>query len=191
MAAQITSTCPGCKIVLPITNYPADNRYGVASAECRQALDEILMKEGELFSYPAVHRLIIDAYGVQHPPHAEVQEALGVSKRFVDASIQSIGIHLIALYLAIEKKMELRKIAGEMDKVLSNMTQRGANFKELKPPVSLGIIRAADVRDALYAQDDISLEDYEILAWNWAREAWKVWHAHHKAMEAWYNMYRQ
>jgi len=189
MQEHISTACPGCKIVLPVTNYPADNRYGVSSAACRQAFDEILVKEGELFGYPAVHRLIIDAYNIQHPPHAEVQKELGISKRFIDASVQSVGIHLIALYLALEKKMDLRKIAGQMDTVLHLMEQRGATFKNFTPPTSLGETRAADVRNALYTADDTSLQEYELLAGQWAREAWKAWHQHHAVIEAWYNMY--
>lgn len=188
----VVTICPGCKIELPATNYQADDRHGVSSAACRKAFDEILTKEKQLFGDPAVHRLLVDAYGVQHPPHWEVQEELGIGQRLMDTSVQALGIHLIGLHLAIEKKMDLRKIAGSMDKVLGNMAQRGANFKGLKSPATLGTIRAVDVRNALLAQqDDISLEEYEILAWNWAREAWRAWHAHHKVMEAWYNMYHQ
>lgn len=130
--------CPGCNVVLSFQDYPADNRYGVVSPECRAAFDTILALEGERYDYPPAHRLIIDSYGVQHPPHREVQQQLGISERFIKASIQSVAIHLIALYCALEKKMELRSIAAVMDHVLTSMARQGIVFEELQAPADLG-----------------------------------------------------
>lgn len=185
------SKCPGCKTILPTSDYPADNRYGILSPECRHAFDEILVKEAELFGYSVVHRLIIDAYGVQHPPHIEVQEALHISQRFIYASIQSVAIHLIALYLAIEKKRALQEISKDMDRILTFMSQRKIVFEKLEPPIDLGKIRAIDVRNALYTGAEISLDEYERLAWHWAYSAWSVWVPQHALVKQWYEKYAQ
>lgn len=180
--------CPGCKVALPYEDYPADNRYGVLSAECRKALDEILVKEGENYGYPAVHRLIIDSYWVQHPPLLEYQLELGINKRFIDASIQSVSVHLIALYLAIEKKVDLKDIARVMDRILTNMNHQGVTFSELEPPVDLGAIRAIDIRQAV--DKNLNLQEYEHLAWKWAHSAWNAWHLHHKTVHNLYEAYK-
>lgn len=185
------SECPGCKARLPITGYPADNRYGVFSAECRQAFDEILVKEQELFGYPAVHRLIVDSYWVQHPPHEQVQKNLCISPRFVAASIQSVAVHLIALHCALDKKIELSKIPAVMDRILTRMSALQLDFPYLKSPDDLGVIRAFNVRDAVYAHPNINLHDYEQYAWDWARAAYDSWRRQHDLVAQWYVQYGQ
>jgi len=166
--------CPGCKTILPITDYPADNRYGVFSPECRQMFDEIIVKEKEFGN--SVHQLIVDAYMVQHPPHHDVQQQLKISKRFIDASIQSIGIHLIGLYLALEKKIPA---PSNMNRILTSMKQQHVTFTELTPPADLGKIRAVDVRNALYDNPQVTVHEYEQRVWQWATSAWDAWKDHH------------
>jgi hypothetical protein len=180
--------CPGCHIKLSYQDYPADNRYGVHSAECRAQLDEILVKEGARFGYPAVHRLIIDSYWAQHPPHAHIQKELNIDQRFIAASIQSIGIHLIALHLSMVEKMELKGIRIEMDRIITKMNQNNISFDSLKAPEDLGSIKAADVNAAF--TDDLSLDDYDKLAWQWAHAVWKAWEHQHATVRAWYIKYK-
>ena len=87
-------------------NESSSHRYGVASTGCWQAFNELLALERMMWGYPGVHRLIVDAYSVQHPQNHELQTKLGISQRFIDASIQFVAIHLIALYYAlVEKKI--------------------------------------------------------------------------------------
>lgn len=183
------SECPGCRALLPFSDYPADNRYGVTSAECRQVFDEILVKEQELFGYPAVHRLIIDTYWVQHLPHDEVQWRFQVSSRFIAASIQSISIHLIALYCAIDQKIPLRDIASVMDHILQRMSLEKIEFPRLQAPDNLGSVRAIDVRNAIYQHETLSLDTYEQYAWQWARSAYLQWQEQHSHIAQWYHTY--
>lgn len=180
------SECPGCKITLPKTGYPADNRYGVASAECRQMFDEIIVKESE-FGH-SVHRLVVDAYCVQHPPLHAIQRELGIPRRFIDASIQSIAIHLIALHLAFEKKIPLQNIASHMDSVLTYMKQHNRTFEELTPPADLSSIRSADVRNGIYVPTTTQ-NKYEQAVWEWAESAWHAWQQHHDKVRFWYKEY--
>ena len=100
------SICPGCGAIFPEGAFPPQ-RYGVASKECWQAFNTMLAKENMNFGYPEVHRLVVDAYAVQHPQNFELQKSLGISKRFVEASIQSIAVHLIALYISHLKRRGL------------------------------------------------------------------------------------
>ena len=183
----MNTQCPGCKSILPTTDYPADNRYGVSSAACRQAFDEILVKEGAQFEYPAGHRFIVDAYWAQHPPRHAIQQELGISERFIAASIQSISIHLIALYLALEKKVPLKDIAFHMKRVLAHMDERGASFKELTPPDDLGSLRAADVRNMM--QEPLTLDAYEKIARTWGMAVWDAWKDQHAVIRTLYEMY--
>lgn len=183
-----TTQCPGCKSILPITDYPADNRYGVSSAACRQAFDEILTQEGAQFGYPAAHRFIVDAFWAQHPPRHAIQQELGISERFVAASIQSISIHLLALYLALEKRVALNDIASHMNRVLAHMRERGASFKELAPPDDLGSLRAAEVREMM--REPLTLDAYEKIARMWGAAVWDAWQQHHAEIRSLYEMYK-
>lgn len=186
-----TSTCPGCGVALPITNYPASNPYGVTSSECRQKFDEILVKEQTLFHYPDAHRLIIDAYLTQHPRRKALQDEQQISQRLQNASVQSIAIHLTALYCALELKLPLASIASIMNKVLTHMNKIGATFPELEPPHDLGKIRVTDVYDKVFAQEIVTLPEYEEIAYAWARSSWDAWQAHHDTIRKWHKEYTQ
>ena len=181
------SECPGCHIILQATDYPADNRYGIASASCRKLFDEIIVKEGELYGYPPAHRLIVDAYGVQHPPRLNVQTELGISKRLVDASVQSVAIHLIALYAALEKNVPLLEISDIMRRVLSHMNPKKLSFPELLPPENLGKVRVDDVHKEV--MKNLTLDEYTKLALSWAQCAWDAWSQEHNQIRYWYNEY--
>lgn len=92
--------CPGCKIIFPyqedlVGDQGSIGRYGVASPECIALSNEVFVKFFDRFPTNPGLILPVDAYAVQHPPHFQHQKELGISKRFIDASIQSVGIHLI------------------------------------------------------------------------------------------------
>ena len=182
--------CPGCKTAFPyqedlaVGNRSGD-RYGVSSPECATMFHEVLAREGEwAHGYPAIHRLTVDAYAVQHPPHSKLQKELEISERFVSASIQSIAIHLIALYLAFEKKVDLQSIAPIMDRILANMSKQRIEFEKLTPPEKLGNITIKDVRIAT------NFQEHSDLVWQWARDAWQAWSAHHETVRGWYKAYK-
>lgn len=181
-------TCPGCLATFPLCDGPA-YRYGVMSPECFAAFNAVLVQEGARYGYPPAHRLIVDACAVQHPPRLEHQLALGIESRLRAASIQSVAIHLIALYLALKLKVALPAIAGSMDTILTNMKKQNIEFPELAPPVSLGDIRLIDI-EKLVMQADLPYEDYEIIAKNWATATWRAWAQHHGAVQRWYELYK-
>jgi len=172
------SICPGCGASFPKGDF-APNRYGVASPECWQAFNELLAQERMNWGYPEVHRLVVDAYSVQHPQNFELQKSLGISKRFIDASVQSVPVHLIALYLALREKKPLEKISASMDQILS----KGATFEPLDSPDNLGEITIAD------APDMSDYDTYSAFAWNWAKKAWGAWEHVHPQVKAWIQEY--
>lgn len=174
--------CAGCKVILPLQeNLPYEGtfaRYGVASPECIALFNELLLKEYE-YERPIEARF--DAYFVQHPPHKEIQEKLGISERHKAASKQSVFIHLIALYLMIEKKIPLHKVSQIMNKVLSS----GISLENgiLIVPKYLGNLTIADI---IRARDS---EEHIRLVWLWNQTAWNSWKEYHDIVEKWYEKY--
>jgi len=194
MVNGVNSICPGCKIVLPykeeLQHYQTVGiaRYGVVSPECAVIFLEVLNNERELFGYPPAHRLIVDAYAVQHPPHSQIQAKLKIEKRLIDASIQSISIHLLALYCSMVKKMELQSIAKIMDTILSNMTREKVTFELLTPPENLGDIKVIDIETQML-EKNLDIDAYTALAYSWAESSWIAWKVHHVTIKKLYDKY--
>jgi len=179
-----TRQCPGCKVVLPYQEgldhllTVGFGRYGVSSPECLALFNQVFIREYEC-GRPQHGR--IDAYGVQHPPHADVQKSLGINERLIAASKQSVAIHLIALYLMIEKKMPLDQVAGVMDHILKS----GAKLEneELIPPASLGTMTVADAAQAETCQEHVRLIK------EWERSVWQAWKSYHHKVQEWVEKY--
>lgn len=194
MLKQSVRQCHGCKSLFPFQEslehyqFAGIGKYGIATPECLAAYFDILAKENELYGYPPAHRLIVDAYSVQHPRIEEWQKKFNIELRLVRASIQSVPVHLIALYCAIEKQMDLRSIAKVMDAILTNMSKHDIQFNELKSPTELGFIKVGDVKEAFFAKE-CTLDEYTKLADNWARAAWDAWQEHHATIRHWYEKY--
>jgi len=174
--------CPGCKIILPIKeNIPYEGnlaRYGVTSPECLALFNELLLKEYE-YNRPILARF--DAYGVQHPPYKEIQEKLKVSSRYIAASKQSVAIHLIALYLMLEKKLPLSDIPIIMNRILSSGI--ALENEVLITPKQLGDLNIAAVTKACNKEEHIQL------AWLWNQSAWNAWQIYHDKVAQWYEKY--
>ena len=177
------SQCPGCKVILPIQERIEHlqtvgfGRYGVASSECLSLMNKVFLKEYEC-GRPLKTRL--DAYAVQHPPHSEVQEKLGINPRLVAASKQSVAIHLLALYFMLEKKLELSEVATVMNRILASAQLEN---EELIPPANLGSITVVDVAQATTCEEHIKL------VWDWSNSAWNAWSGYHDTVRGWYEKY--
>jgi hypothetical protein len=158
--------CPGCHAYFANKN-DISHPYIGASPGCWSVYGEILAKEFGEYGYPPIHRLTVDTYGVQHPGTASAQ------------SIQSVGLHLVALYLALEEKMPPETITQSMQRLLSN----GASFQWLEPPSSRGQITVQDVVKAS------SLEDHIVLVQAWAESVWSAWSQHHPIVRQWHEKF--
>lgn len=154
--------CPGCGASFAASDGPT-HRYLGASAGCWAVFGEILAREYSDARYFAVHHLTVDAYCAQHP---------GDSSR---RAVQSAGVHLIALYMAIE----LGRDAAELAKARGQAVKTGA-FVHLAPPSQYAMtvidVRAAD-----------SPEMHGRLVRAWAEEVWQRWQPHHTTIRAWAN----
>jgi len=172
--------CYGCKAQFIYNDGPTD-RYGVCSPECWATFNAVLAKEQEWAGYPFIHRLLVDTYAVQHPPHLEIQKKLEINQRLINASIQSVFIHLIALYLAFEKKIQLQDISKHMAHILK--TEVKFELLELKAPSKLGHLTIADIHKAS------TFEEYEKLIYQWAESTWKAWINYHNTVKQLYEKY--
>ena len=155
--------CIGCGAPVPDSHGPTHPYIG-ASPGCWAVFGEVLAKEYGEYGYPAVHRLTVDTYAVQHP---------GTPSR---QSIQSVAVHLIGLYLALERGREPHVIT----EALGRAVQRGrSEFVWLEPPASQGSVTVLDI---VRAGD---LAEHQALVGHWARLVWAAWAAHHATVRSW------
>ena len=153
--------CYGCgAIVNDIKG--ATHKYIGAVPGCWEIYTQILAKEYGEYGYPElVHRLTVDTYAVQHPEHP--------GKRNKQAK-QSVSIHLISLYLVLEKGLTGRQAT----EVMSATLKAGQKFKWLEPPNPNGTITVLEVIQAN------SFGEHEISVKRWANNVWLAWEKHHK-----------
>ena len=95
-AATDALSCPGCGVSLAPVDGPV-HRYMEASAACWQRYGELLVRDYSDPAYRAMHRLVVDAYAVQHPGRPSPQ------------AIQSVAIHLIALCVILERGWDFQR----------------------------------------------------------------------------------
>lgn len=155
--------CPGCGASVPETEGPT-HRYIGASPGCWEVFGEVLAKEYDDYRYWPVHRMTVDAYAAQHPGTPSPQ------------SINSVAVHLISLYLTLER--------GEPDNRVVKEMQRAADlgresFFWLDPPGSLGEVTVLDVRQA-----KTPTEHKEVVE-RWAKSVWKAWGQHRETIRQW------
>lgn len=178
-----TRQCPGCHAIFPYQEDLAQQsvgfaRYGVTSPECFEALNQVMAHE---YAYDLPMCIRLDAYGAQHPPHAEIQKQLGVNNRLIAASQQSVVIHLIALYLMVEKKIELSQVSHIMARIL--ISGVALEHEEFTPPEDLGSITIQDVLKAT------NREEHVRLIWQWSASTWNAWAKYHARIHELYEKY--
>jgi len=155
--------CPGCGALFPNIDYPT-HRYLGASPGCWAVFNEVLAREFNGWSLHAkTHRLTVDAYAAQHPGVPSPQ------------SIQSVAVHLVALYLVLERELG----PGWVWKVMGEKTKDRDKFVWLEPPASLGKITIQDVAKAE------NPNEHGQLVGQWALSVWEAWSPHHATIRAW------
>ena len=133
----------------------------LSTESCWSAYGRLLEREYADQEYWNNHRLTVDAYAVQHPGKECPQ------------SIQSIAVHLISLYLVLEKDVSQNKVT----KILSSLTEH--TFFWLSPPPNFGAINVGTV---LQARN--STEHNEMVR-KWAFASWDAWALHHQTIKIW------
>lgn len=150
--------CEGCGIVVEGDSVGPTHPYILASPECWKIYEEVLVREYSDANYWKMHRLTVDAYSCQHPGDCDPR------------AIQSVTVHLVSLFLVIEKKAShdfARYIIGQ------TIEKHKKNFKLLERPKSMGKITAANVLEAK------SAEEHEMRVTHWAQSVWEAWKAEH------------
>lgn len=157
----MSEVCPYCGAQTPIMEGPT-HEYILSPPGCWATLGSILEKEFSHPDYMKVHRLTVDAYGCQHPGNDEPK------------ANQSVIVHLVALHLALEKKMAFDKIPKFMAKLIS--TKKGT-FERLDLPCFDGVLNVTDVAKAKTAEEHCQLVQ------QWASQVWSAWSTEHQRIE--------
>ncbi len=152
MESRVT-TCPGCGLELPATGREYDRKFH-SSAECWAVYEEVLARE---YQSPAlfgqVHQLTVDAYSVQHAGGAHPDK--------------SVSIHLVGLYLAIEKGVR----QDPLHPFFRRLAKR-TSWPRLDPPAERAGLTVRDV-----ARADSPRAHAETVR-EWAEEVWRIWAPH-------------
>ena len=146
--------CPGCGLEMAPSGRSYDRKFH-ASAECWAVFEEVLATHFQnSVLYGQVHQLTVDAYAVQH-----------AGGRHPD---KSVCVHLVGLYLALERGVAPVDVSGPLQRLASR-----AGWPHLDPP---GERASLTVRDVALAG---SPEEHARRVREWAAEVWRVWAPHH------------
>ncbi len=115
------------------------------------------------FQYMKFHRWTVDAYAAQHPGKPEPR------------TIQSVYMHLLALFLQIERQADPSFVGKVMQRVAE--TKKG-KLHWLTPPKDLGNITVVQVAPAA------SPEEHSEKVKAWGLCVWEAWQEHHAPIQA-------
>ena len=152
MTVQSSEICPGCGLEKARRDGERHAYLG-ASASCWEVFGQVLAREYADPEYMVVHRLTVDAYAAQHPGECEAR------------TIQSINVHLMGLYLSLERRSE----AAYVRRVTASLTAGKHTLTWLERPTSLGVITVDDVVAAR------SPAAHKVIVETWARSVWQAW----------------
>jgi hypothetical protein len=161
VANQI-ETCWGCGAVVPAMDR-SGQRYIGASSGCWAVYGTVLAREYGEWRYPAIHRLTVDTYSVQHP---------GTPSR---QSIQSVAGHLIGLFVVLE----LGWLPAQATQAIRSAVEQSEQFIWLEPPQTRGNLTIVDVANAA------TLAEHEQVVQQWACSVWESWRFHHSTIRHW------
>jgi len=135
------------------------HEYLESTPSCWAAFGEVLAREyenGPLFA--AAHRYTVDAYAVQHPGKPERRQ------------IQSVWVHLVALYALFEENCPPRVAKKRMERLANKKDE----LEWLDPP---DFSNTPNVISVLNTTTD---EEHVAVAKAWAQSLWEAWYTKHK-----------
>jgi len=159
-SANAQQVCPQCGAVTDNVEGPV-HEYMLSSPGCWKTFGGILAKEYSDPEYRKVHRLTVDTYACQHggeDPRAN----------------QSVNVHLVALYLALEEKLPPDKIPRIMELVIQ---KNKIKFEALKMPSFEHALTVTDIVMAKSAKEHCGLVS------NWAVTVWNAWWTEHQRIK--------
>ena len=161
--------CVGCGARVADVEGPT-HRYVVASPGCWARFNELGTRwwtPAIPGASPGVQRIAVDAYMVQHPG---LPDDTSVHRQ----AIQSVAVHLVGLYLSVERNIEPVSVTKMIQRLLASPR----TFPLLEPPPSLGEISILDV---VGAPDARLVSQVQV----WARSSWAAWSTYHERVQEW------
>lgn len=157
-----TIACVGCGALVE-DSAGATHEYIGASAGCWALYGAVMARGYQDAAYGQAGHMVNDTYCVQHP---------GVPAR---KSIQSVAVHLISLYRALERGAT----PAEGPDIIRHALQFAAHYVWLTPPPSWGALTILD----LYGAADATT--FQRLVRAWAQTVWAAWQPHHATIHTW------
>jgi hypothetical protein len=154
--------CPGCGGRFPHLRGPT-HRYMESSPGCWAAYGDVMARAYQDPTHAEYYRFSVDAYAVQHPGQPSLQ------------SIQSVGVHLVRLYLLLDRGLGMARA----NNAILGATAIKHTFHWLQPPPSMGRVTVADVAPVA------ALPEFREAVATWARSAWEAWSPHHATIARW------
>ncbi len=130
-------------------------------SECQELFERVGMRAYADAAYARTHRLVVDAYALQHPD------------RYCRSG-KSLAAHLTGACVFIENPDE-----PELNRVVQRWLSRNPSLTRLTPPEERGRVTVADVA---VARDP---EEHDLRVRAWAMSAWQAWSAHHALAREW------
>lgn len=160
--------CPSCG-AKALNIEGETHEYMLSASGCWEMFCEVLEKEYSDFQYSKAHHYTVDSYACQHPGESQNPKA-----------VNSVGIHLMSLYMLFEKGMDLEKSADLKSK-FAQYNKSNKIITSLDPPKSFGKITVFDI----WGLDN--KEQHFPVCERWARSVWESWSAHHQKIAQWAN----
>ncbi len=152
--------CPGCGLESAPVATPS-HEYINASAGCWSVYGEVLVSPfAPSVTAGAVRTLNVDVYAAQHPGGVHPDK--------------SVAIHLVGLYLALERGAPHPTIIRSHQHLASTVR----DWPHFEPPADRGGVHVDTVAQAR------SVEEFVATSHEWASSVWAAWSAHHAAIEA-------
>ena len=162
--AENTSGCPGCGLVLPVYAGPTHAYMGVSPACWRLYGQASTLSWGARDGLPLL-RLVVDAYGAQHPGTRQVR------------AVQSVAVHLMGLCKILERGVQ--EVPALMHLRDRRPPRTTLDLRWLDPPQPNGTLTVRGPLDA------VGRDEHAASVEAWARDVWAAWAPHHETVRGW------
>jgi Family of unknown function (DUF5946) len=163
--AENTSVCPGCGLVMPVHAGPTHAYMGASPACWRLYGQASTLSWGRRDGLPLL-RLVVDAYGAQHPGTEQVR------------AVKSVAVHLMGLCTILERGAHAEpRIIPARERRPPPRTRLDLHW--LEPPRPIGTLTIQEPVEATGGQD------HAVRVEAWARDVWAAWQPHHGTVRDW------
>ena len=164
--------CPGCQVRLP-KGVGETHRYIGASPACWEIYCTLLQGGDPPLAPDPINNLLVDAYAAQHHGTPSAQ------------AIQSVAVHLLALYGILEKGVAVDQALWIRRRALRQQGQsKAGRFTWLAPP---SVEKPMTIMDIVQAET-LPARTEQVRAY--AQSVWGSWHPIHRdTISQWYQQF--